>query len=368
MTDSLVAETLDGSQFASEVAEGSRRWIIVSAVNFEFCSTAFCRLVLESGSKDLAKRVRFRPFRLYSKRSSPWSLLEIVKNQYYADVRELAVRNGVQFDVTELEFPITESTVTNFVAQVRSGPKADPVGLIVDLSGVPRNLATFLCDSLCELYGKSQDSFSEVVFVETLPLSLTSRLGLGPFSVGSPVCVRHKNLLRLPNAKATLLLFPGSEGFEAMSAIDAVAGHNSSVTFAVDCGERDGLVGANRTLVANQAVVAEAMRIDTNVDVQYYFSPGDSLRVARDIVGRAVRLCGEFPTHSHSLFVAPFGPKWTVLIASLMKREFLLNARSLNNALEVWADTLTIPRSQYVSLYSRGAAAKPVVMRLKGVP
>ncbi len=112
------------------------------------------------------------------------------------------------------------------------------------------------------------------------------------------------------------------------------------------------LPGTMESLIANQAIVADAL--DGLLDLQFYFSEQDAIRVANDVVERTLRICEEYPHSRHLFIVAPFGPTYAVTIACMARRAFLRHCKQSIVKSSVEADILHLPTSQYVSLYSRG--------------
>jgi hypothetical protein len=133
--------------------------------------------------------VRFYPFRLVSRRASPWSALEIVKEQFQAELEHLADERSVLFKVGEVEHPVGPDVAFELLS--RAVPKGDdPPQLILDISAFPRELAVYLCDIVSGFDPRSRAlRFSKIFVVVTPPGRITSRQGLGPFSVGAAKCI-----------------------------------------------------------------------------------------------------------------------------------------------------------------------------------
>ena len=342
------------------IASEDALWTVLSAINFEECSTALCRDILSLRMQNKGLKLRFHPFRLVSRRPSSWSALELVKNQLQEELERLATRVGVPFGITQVEYPVTSDVAGDLLENARGNDKSPPK-LILDLSAVPREIQVFLCDAVLANGSRSWlHQFSEVYLVHTPPERITSRLGPGPFSVGG---VRSdynpEHVSRLPESlKTTVLIFPGYQGFEAKSAVDAVAGHQAMITVAVNCFEGS-FLKAIELLIGNLALVADAA--EGMLTLEYYFSEDDALRVAFNAADRAVRLCEEYPRFRHAFLTAPFGAKSSVTVACLARHYFIRRCNERAHDADTKTDVLLLPTSQSVSLYSRGARPPHVV-------
>ena len=115
-------------------------------------------------------------------------------------------------------------------------------------------------------------------------------------------------------------------------------------------------------LIANQSILQDDL--SETLDIQYYFSPLDALRIGRAFVNRAVDIVEEFSNERHAFLVAPFGPKWALSVGSIIRREFVALATERVNDPRLLTDTLVLPTSQYLSLYSRGNKS-PIVFCVK---
>jgi hypothetical protein len=340
--------------FLTSLLSSDDEWVVLTSVNFEECCTTVSADLLRRMGPQSNRRIRFQPFRLFSRRASPWSALEIVKDQLSDHLGELAKQKGIPWRVAEVDTPVSEARAGRLIATARGALTSSSPGLVLDISALPRRLGTYLCDIVCGLRSDYVTQFSKVFVVQTPPARITSREGLGPFSVGLPRPVYSDDCLNFQDLKAALLLFPGYEGFEAAAAIDTLVGHNASVSVAVGCGEGGSYAEAAKLLIANQSILHEAPENQGSVDLQFYFSELDAMRVARDVVERSIRLCVEMPQKRHLFLVAPFGPKWAMLIGSVARSEFLRGVRARVPNASVMTDVLSFQRSQYVSLYSRG--------------
>jgi hypothetical protein len=339
----------------TEIADGVDSWSILTAINFEECSTKLCKDILTRLKAQDSNRVRLLPIRLVSRRASPWSSLELVKEQFQREVQQLALACGIEIKVRQVEYPAGHEIAFELLASAQGDGGHRP-NLILDTSSLPRELVVFLCDAVCGLAQLPlRLSFSKIFVLQTPPDRITSRQGLGPFSVGGTRCVYYPDLIRYQRSfqKTSLLIFPGYEGFEAKVAVDAVAGHDSVTSVAISHFEDLSFPSAHNVMIANQSLFTD--EIEGVLDIQYYFSELDSLRVALDLVERAVNLCAEFPGYVHAFLVAPFGPKWSLLMSTIARKEFhRRSAQRVPDALTI-SDVLILPTSQYVSLYSRGA-------------
>jgi hypothetical protein len=67
-----------------------------------------------------------------------------------------------------------------------------------------------------------------------------------------------------------------------------------------------------------------------------------------------VGLAEQYPTKSHGLLVAPFGPKWTLLVAAYARQRFLQMITGLGGSIEHISDVVSLSSSQYLSLHSHG--------------
>lgn len=350
------------SDFLKEISEGDAAWAIVSAINFEECSLKLCSDILERCESADARRVKFFPLRLVSRRVNPWSALELVKDEFESRLHVLAERQSVPFGVSGVEYPAGQDVAFEILAKAQ-GASEHPPSLVLDVSALPRRFSVYLCDIVCGITHSSRRlNFSDIFIIQTPPERITSRAGLGPFSVGAARCVYNPELIRrLPESlKTSLLIFPGYEGFEAKAAVDAISGHHAMISVAVSCFDHS-FPACMNVLIANQALLSDS--VVGVIDIQYYFSELDALRVALDLVERSVNLCGELPHYTHAFLVAPFGPKWSIVISSLTRRAFLELCGEQVANVDAMTDTLILPTSQYVSLYSRGART-PCVFKI----
>jgi len=299
-------------------------------------------------------RVEFSPFRLVSRRASPWSALELVKEEFAQALASLADTKGMPFPIREIEYPTSEEIALDFLASIRRSD-GRPTNIVIDISSLPRELGIFFVDALFGLARRDlRGSFPRMFAVHTPPQRVTSRDGLGPFSVGAPRCVYSPGLLQRPLApmSITALVFPGYEGFEAQLAIDILGRYEPTSVIAMSCRDPS-FPESFKTLIANQSLLADVL--EGSVGVQFYFSEMDASRLAEDVVERAVAICRERQARTHAFLVAPFGPKWSILTAAYARRLFIERCQQLCPTTEILTDVLILPRSQYVSLYSRGA-------------
>lgn len=336
-----------------KLCEPDTRWVILFAINFEECSVAFCRDVIQTCCLRRTSHIQLVPFRLTSSRATPWSALEVIKRQLERQVSSLCQQARLPFGITGVEYPATFDAAEDLLDSARR--KTDgPPKLIVDLSAVPRELAQYLTDALLGFHTTPWlPNFQAVYLVHTPAARLTNRGALGPFSVGALRGVYSPRLLRnsTSSSKVSGLVFLGNEGFEAKLAIDTLSPHHAKITVAVNCFD-GGLPRAVEMLISNLAVVADAT--EGVVDLQYYYSETDALRIALSAVNGAVHLCEEFPDMRHVFVTAPFGPKWAVALGSIASEHFREECHRRAPNAHIAADTLLLASSQYVGLYSRG--------------
>jgi hypothetical protein len=344
------------------ILEQDATWAILSAINFEECCVKVCKEILSICLRNKGLKVRFYPFRLISRRVGPRSALEIVKDQFQEELEILASQAGISFGVTYVEYPTSLDSAVELLAKARGTDEPLPK-LVLDLSAVTREIAVYLCDTVMGSGGRSWPlHFEEIYLVHTSPERVTSRLGLGPFSVGGIKCVYSPELIRrLPESlRISLIVFPGYEGFEAKAAVDALAGHQAQITVAVNCFENT-FPKAMELLTGNLSLVEDAA--DQIVDLRYYFSEDDALRITLDVVDRAVQFCEEYPRLRHVFLVAPFGPKSSVAIGCIARHIFESLCFKKFEGIYTKTDVLLLPISQSVSLYSRGART-PHILKL----
>ena len=220
---------------------------------------------------------------------------------------------------------------------------------------MPRETATYFSDSACCIQDDLLISnFSKVFILITPPERITSRNGLGPFSVGQPKCIYNHGLTNylIETHKNYLLVFPGYEGFEAKSVVDAFVGHNSDITCALSCFHNSYSKSLN-SLIGNQALISDSLT-QGNVELVFYFSRFDILRISLEFMNRALNFFDEYPEKDHALIIAPFGPKSAIFTSSVIRKIYTQKTSSKKLNSQVITDVITIPSSQYVSLYSRG--------------
>ncbi|MBK8057868.1 MAG: hypothetical protein IPK33_08315 [Gemmatimonadetes bacterium] len=285
-----------------------------------------------------------------------------MKANHQSLLQAAATECGVSLELRRVKHPANFFAAHALLESARRISEDAP-SLVVDISAMPRDLALYLTDILCGLVDRFYTlTFREVFFVVTPPETLTGRAGLGPFSVGTPRCVYQRELLRNPGSslKTSMLIFPGVEGFESRACIDLLPHTDAHRTVAVNCFDPT-LPAALELLIANQSILYDV--IEHNAELQYCFSEVDAFRVARETALRAVNLAREFRTMRHAFVIAPFGPKWSVIIASLARAYFKEQCRERARDTVTCSDVLLLPRSQYVSLYSRGSGV-PRAFRL----
>jgi hypothetical protein len=344
--------SIEYREIVSEIVSGEHEWVVIAAINFEECCLSLMRDLLKDLSHNHG-RLNLLPFRLVSRRASPWSALELVKDQFAAELKSLSESKGMGFNVREIEYPTGEDAAIGLLAGARA--RGGKINLALDVSALPRELAVYFCDGILGLSRRNIRSlFDRIILVQTAPERVTSRNGLGPFSVGAPRGVYYDHAIRntQDSYRTTLLVFPGYEGFEAQAAVDVLAGHQATLIIAASCCDPS-FPDSFEVLVANQSVVGGS--VYGSVEMHYYFSEIDATRVAVDVVDRAINSCRERPDQSHSLIVAPFGPKWSVVTSSFARRLFLDRCREVAPDADVMTDVMILPHAQYVSLYSRGA-------------
>lgn len=354
------AKELNYDEFLKIVSESDIPCAVLSSINFEECSIRFsCDLIRAARGKT---HLAFTPFRLESRsRASPWSALEIVKKQHQTEVELCASEVQMALDTRVVEHPVTFADAFDLIQSAIKPIKSKKRILIIDISAMPRELASHLLDIAihhCESY--YWIDFDQLYIVHCPPERLTSRSGLGPFSVGAPTCIHKKHPLRMreENSIVSALIFPGVEGFEARACIDLLAETGAHITVAVNCFDSD-LIGAMEQMIANQSIFFDA--VDKKISIQYYFSDRDALRVGMEAADRAARLAQEFQHSRHAFLVAPFASKWTVAVSSMVRKHFVEQCKKHNGEVHLTTDVLTLSKSQYVSLHSRGATVPRVL-------
>lgn len=358
-TPNLKALSLE--DVARHIREAERKCVVISSINFEECSIAFSCNLMTLLSSEHVRNVEFHAIRLYSKRASPRSALELVKERHHRKLVTAAEANRFYLEVHDLEHPVTRERALEAATKAfRLGEENRTV--ILDISAMPRDLGTYLCDIVCGLCeGFMQLPIVDLFVVVTPPEETIGRKALGPFTLGMPKCVYKPELIQShpSNTKLSMLLFPGEEGFEARSAIDTIAGHNAQIFLAIDVFGPP-LGRALNKMIANQSVLTVAF--SSNYPVRYCYSPSDALRVALAAVDEALKMCQALPLYRHAFLVAAFGAKWEILVGTLARREFQRRCQQ-GQVQQHTHDVVVLPISQYVSLYSRGSS-NPIVFQV----
>jgi hypothetical protein len=344
-----------------KVVKDETSWSVISSINFEERSLRFGQDLLHSLERKKSGDLHWFPIRLISHRTSPWSTLEMVKNQFERKLETISRSIGFNFRSYLLEYPLTQDLILEILSKARGRTKSPPK-LILDLSALPRNIITFACDIVLGIHSESWHvNFDEIYFVFTPPEREISAQIPYHMTVGSIKGVYHPEIAQRSSDlfKTTLIVFPGNGGFEAQVAVDTLRGHQTKIHIAVDCFDPTFPTAMDR-LIRNLSLVADAS--SGALEIDYYFSQTDALRVALELVDQAVMLCEEFPNARHSFLCAPFGSKWSVLVSSLARLEFLKQTRISVPDGHVMTDILGLSTNQYVSLYSRGSKT-PFVLR-----
>lgn len=338
------------SNLIDQIASGGN-WRIITSVNFEECSTCFTEHLLDRLTPEDMDRVTIVTFRLVSPRATPWSALEVIKEEFELKLAATARARRIKFSAQPLEYPAEQDAVYNLLFDQSLGGS---YRIAADFSALPKRMGVFMTDMLFRIpYGQRQPQFEKAFVVITAPTEMADRTSLGPFSVGMAKPIYHADsAVRARDAgKLSLLIFPGWEGFEAKQVIDHFGSNNTDITVAFgldDWSLRNGL----RELVANQAALVDGA--EGRLSLAYYFSSSDAFRAADDFIERAVGLARQFPRRSHGLLVAPFGPKWTLLVAAYARQRFLQHLSELNAKIDHFSDVVSLSSSQYVSLHSYG--------------
>lgn len=338
-----------------EIASSNEDWIVIGSVNFEECSHYLFQSILELDNGFDFRSIRFVPIRLTSRRSSPWSTLEMVKTMFFENLDAIARKNKIEFKALELEYPAGKEDIQKILSDAKK-QFHNKANLIVDLSAMPREMATYFSDFLFTTQSNLISSgFNKAYAVITPPEQVTSRNGFGPFSVGQPKCIYSQGLTKSLTSthKVNLLVFPGYEGFEAKAACDLFAGHNTNITCAFSCFNYSYHKTLN-SMIGNQALYND--RINKKITINYYFSRPDILRVANEFLERCLNFIDEYPEKEHAMLIAPFGPKTAIFLGSYIRKKYIEECRLKYPDKEVLTDVIVMPVSQYVSLYSRGAS------------
>jgi hypothetical protein len=299
------------------------------------------------------RKIKFLPIKLTSKRATPWSALELVKQTFIGEIASLANDKKIDFHPYEVEYPAGEEVIYKILIEAKNQFKSK-CNIIIDISAMPRELATYISDSLCLIDSdKVAKNFLKAYAVITSPERVTSRNGYGPFSVGAPKFIKAHGLTEsLPSShKINMLVFPGYEGFEAKAICDLFRGHNVNITCALSCFNYS-YSKSLRALIGNQALLVD--HISDQISLKYYFSRNDILRVAMEFLEKSVNLYEEMQDREHALIIAAFGPKTAIFLGSLIRKKYVDMCKKINKDAEVFTDVIILPTSQYVSLYSRG--------------
>jgi hypothetical protein len=326
-------------------------WRIVSSINFEECSIRFVQQLLERLTPADMDRITIVAFRLVSQRATPWSALEVIKSDFEEKLVGIAKSRKIKLAARLQEHPAERDAVYNLLFDHQLGGNYK---LVVDYSALPRRMGVFMTDMLFRIpYGSRVPPFEQAFAVITPPRVMAHRTSLGPFSVGLSQPIYHATSIRSTRdvGKLSVLIFPGWEGFEAKQTIDEFASNNTDITVAFaldDWSLRNNL----REIIANQAALVDG--VEDKLSLAYYFSPSDAFRVADDFVDRAIGLARQFPGRSHGLLIAPFGPKWTLLVAAYARQRFLKMIGDLGGAIDHVSDVVSLPTSQYLSFHSHG--------------
>lgn len=353
-----MTEQLKGVNYASILerigANDGSNWIVIAAVNFEERSPRFLQDVLGSLPTNRLAHVKFLPFRLVSRRSSPWSALELVKEQFVGTLDDMSKKAGATFRFIDVEYPYENGVASEILGRAQELGPDGRSNLVIDISALPHRMCAFIMmEALAEIAGRARWRFSNLYVLETPPSVVSSRKGLGPFSVGGPQCVHHPELLRQrhDSRKTTMLVFPGGEGFEAKAVVDALKGHNSTITIAFP-GQCTAFPDAGEQLISNQALLADTIRGELRL--RYYFSELDALRVMGEVVMQAAIQCQDHPNRPHAFLIAPFGPKWAVALAAVAFRQLYRQLVLFRTEADIITDIAVLNSFQYVSLFSRG--------------
>lgn len=155
-------------------------WVILSTVNFEECSVFFTSDLIKSLTPQDSQRIKFLPIKLTSKRATPWSTLEIVKNDFETELMDSAKAKKIDFKTTSIEYPAGREIVSKTLLQSKA-LFPSRANLVIDISSMPREMATYFCDYVCGILDtKLILNFEHVFILVTPPQRVTSRNGLDP--------------------------------------------------------------------------------------------------------------------------------------------------------------------------------------------
>lgn len=348
-------DTIPFQQMLEDLSKDQEPFLLLSAVNYEERSTTVAKRLIDHFA-DSPQKLNLTTFRLVGSRPEPFSVLEIIKREYEEELRRFAAERRRRLDVQQVVHPASLARAQTLLSHGMTD------SLVLDISTMPTRMLTLLTESALGMLSRDSSPLMKVYFVYTPPGHLIARPGLGPFSLMPTELLSHRDILDSTPGRmhVSLLTFLGPEGFEARLAIDSVAMPDSFVTVLVDM-ERGGLPGAQSRLAGNMSVIQDSL--EGNVELGYFFSQRDALRLALDRATRAAVLCREQPEIQHGFIVAPFWPPFAVTIGCIARAAFERRAAQIAPETEVFSDTMVLSQHQYVSMFSRGAT-EPEVMTL----
>ncbi|MBO8152726.1 MAG: hypothetical protein H0Z30_09580 [Candidatus Marinimicrobia bacterium] len=214
-----------------------------------------------------------------------------------------------------------------------------PINLFLDISCMPRELLLRFIEDFKRIY--EEEKFLNKIWILYVWAARYPNIGY-PQTIGAPRGYFNRGIdlreLVPHDAKVMLVIFPGSQGFEAKQVYDTFSDFNTETYIMFIINQKDPFRSLP-TLQANQILFQLAHSRD-DVFIEYYFTIPDGIRHLSNILNKAMKDYDIF-------FVAPFGPKPLTVGSFLATHSFLKKQNSK-------ADIVLLSTFQYTSTYSIG--------------
>lgn len=200
--------------------------------------------------------------------------------------------------------------------------------LIVDVSELSPECIVHLCDALM---GADVDwQFDDVFFVisaddeNITPPELTSKMDQEVLEADS----------------ADLLIFPGNSERVSTALLDGFSRHEGMKTVAMQASKKFFAQGM-KPLVHHAELLENV--VQQKLNLAFYFSEPDALRVAFSAADKAADWCVSFPDRTHAFVIAPCASRWSIIAGCMARERYVRLCRSRAPNVQVVTSILSIP-------------------------
>lgn len=274
------------ADFKEALTSEQMSWAVVSTVRANGTLTAFCDDVSDLGHISVQRHL----VQVGEKANS-----------------ENHLRHASATSTTVMDLASIETSVGAVLKNVQQN-SLSTLKLILDFSEMPSAVIAHFCELLMK--DGTEFQLEDIFFVSPV------------FEENTNQPEHHSSLEeKVPQADFTdVLLFLGDEGNPVKGVVDCFSKREGMQTVAVHASKQ--FFADQRTPLANHLEWVENA-VQNKINLEFYFSQQDALRVAFAAVDKAVDLCEAFPDKTHAFAVVPLEADWSVIVGCMARERYL---------------------------------------------